>query len=159
MAVDGGARQICPDCGSPLVPCKCEDDRRSVPGSTLKTRTRLSAKPFSKKYDGTGERYGALFRFVRDMKCWLSIEGYRGPGHEWCRDGVQGGSTAHHTGRKDEEGLVPGCGAAHDLYAGLGGRSTRKAFRAWLDSKGLSIERVGLLYVAKANEAVEDVGP
>lgn len=126
-----------------------------MPGSTLMSRSTLAAKPFSKKYDGTGERYGPLFRLVKSMRCWLSLEGYWGAGHEGCGLGQQGDHTAHHVGRRDDEGLIPGCGLAHDLYAGLGGRTTRKAFQAWLDSKGLTLERVGLLYVAKAKEAIK----
>lgn len=156
------AAQLCPDCGSPLRPCKCEDDdRRSVPGSTLKTRTRLKAKPFSKRYDGKGERYGSLFRAVREMKCWLAVEGYYGIGHEGCGPGTQDsgadpmGFTAHHVGRTDEDGLLPVCGSAHDLVAGYGGRTTQKIFRAWLDSKGLSIEAAARRYVDVVRESLE----
>ena len=38
-------------------------------------------------------------------------------------------------GYYDADGLIPGCGAAHDLYAGLGGRKTVAHFRAWLEAQ------------------------
>ncbi len=71
-------------------------------------RTRIKRQSFSAKYDGTGPRYGTLFVRVRDMPCWLAEEGYSGPGHERCGLGSQGGHTAHHMGRVDSEGLLPG---------------------------------------------------
>ena len=107
-------------------------------------------KSFSQKYDGTGERYGPLFLAVRGMQCWLEEERYVGPGHEGCWRGAQGGHTAHHLGRLDREGLIPGCGRAHDLYAGLGGALTVQHFRDWLAVRGCSLNEVGQLYVARA---------
>lgn len=151
------AQQLCPDCGSPLRPCRCDRELgRKTPGSTLRTKTRLKARSFSERFDGTGERYGTLFRIVRKMRCFLWIENYYGPGHECCGPGVQDsghapdGQTAHHTGKTDEEGLLPACGKAHDLAAGLGGRSTRKAFQAFLDERGIGLREMALRYVDEA---------
>ncbi len=162
--IPGLAGQQCPECGSPLKPCKCDRDRgRATPGSTLRTKSKFRVLSFSKKYDGTGPRYGPLFRTVRDLTCWLRREGYQGPGHyPSCGRGVQDsphatleqgwGRTAHHVGRLDEEGLIPCCGKAHDILAGLGSRTTQQRFRAWLDERGFTLRQVGLLYVAQAKE-------
>lgn len=114
--------------------------------SGLKRSKGLRARSFSQRYDGTGERYGQAFVEVRAMPCWLEQEGYDGLGHEGCGPGVQGGHTAHHIGKFDSEGLIPGCGAAHDLYAGLGGRTTAEAFKAWLETMGYELQTVGLTF-------------
>lgn len=111
----------------------------------------MRRRSFSEKYKGDGTRYGPLFRAVRGLPCWLCVEGYVGPGHDPSAGpltlGAQGGPTAHHVGRHDAEGLIPGDGKAHDLYAGLGGDSTVRHFRAWLEERGLTLEAVGLRYV------------
>jgi hypothetical protein len=89
------------------------------------------------------------------MPCWLNRMGYRGPGHERCGPGVQGGHTAHHVGRRDAEGLLPGCGAAHDLYAGLGGSSRLREFRGWLEAMGYDLKVVARAYVRRTQEAFD----
>lgn len=109
---------------------------------------------FSRKYDGTGPRYGTLFVAVRREPCWLMTEGYRGPGHKACGLGSQGGHTAHHIAFYDDEGMLPGCGLAHDLYAGYGGRKRMRAFREWLMGKGFRLEEVALGFVERAKEAL-----
>lgn len=113
----------------------------------------MKRRSFSQKYKGDGLRYGTLFVRVRDMPCWLAVEGYAGPGHDGCGLGVQGGHTAHHVGRNDDEGLIPGCGKAHDLYAGLGGRATVMHFRDWLNRHAYRLDDVALEYVKKAEAA------
>ena len=145
-----GATQLCPECGSPLRPCKCQRGKK---------RTGWKADVVTDK----GTRYGPLFRAVKAMPCWLKAEGYRDRGHEECGPGVQmgmysrlDGHTAHHVGRYDEEGLLPVCGRAHDLSAGLGGRTTQLAFRAWLDRRGLSLDRLALDYVGRARVDTKD---
>ena len=157
------AYQQCPDCGSPLRPCICDRDLgRPAPGSTLRTKKELRTRSFSNMFDGRGDRYGVLFLAIREMRCWLWVENYYGPGHECCTKGVQDspnsqhpeGATAHHVGRFDEQGLIPGCGAAHDLYKGLGGRTTIQRFRAWLDENGINLQEVALGYVEAAKEIV-----
>lgn len=118
---------------------------------------RFSSTSFSKKYaDPKGSRYGGLFLVVRVLRCWLDGAGYFGPGHRECGLGVQGGHTAHHVGRLDEEGLIPGCGRAHDLYARLGGIETVEAFDAWLEETGYGIEETALIYVVRAKKVTED---
>ena len=137
------ANQQCPDCGSPLRPCIC---------NRQKTPKRLRSKSFTEKYDGTGDRYGYLFQEIRDLPCWLALANYAGPGHRGCDRGVQGRHTAHHVGRTDAEGLLPGCGRAHDLYAGLGGAQTVAVFRGWLDLNGYRLEVIALAYVESVRE-------
>lgn len=96
-------------------------------------------KGFSKRYppNHPGPRYGPAFRAMRDRAkagyCWVREMGYHGPGHDGCGPGQQMSEpTACHLGRNDADGMLEGCGRAHDLYDGIGGRSTIEAFRAWL---------------------------
>lgn len=111
----------------------------------------LRARSFSQTHkDPEADRYGQLFQIVRVLRCWLDRERY--PGHV-CGLGAQGGHTAHHVGRKDEDGLIPGCGAAHDLYAGLGGRETQRVFRKWLREGGVTLEEIGFAYVEDARRS------
>ncbi|HUT60647.1 MAG TPA: hypothetical protein VNA25_22610 [Phycisphaerae bacterium] len=122
-----------------------------------RARSFRRGKSFSEKYhDPEGPRYGQLFMVVRVMRCWLCEEGYEGPGHKVgdCARGVQGGHTAHHTGRLDADGMIPGGGAAHDLYAGLGGDTTQQHFKDWLKAKGVTLTEIGLRYVAKARTVI-----
>lgn len=144
------ATQLCPECGSPLRPCKCQRVKKA-PGWRRNVVTEK------------GTRYGPLFTAVKKLPCWLKAEGYRGRGHESCGPGVQQGQysapdghTAHHVGRYDEEGLLPVCGRAHDLSAGLGGRTTQKEFRSWLDRNGISLERRALDYLGQADVLAGD---
>ena len=131
----------------PLQPSKAPDK----PARTQRAYTSLPKRSFSEKYPANhpGPKYGPLFRAVRDMRCWLSCEGYWGRGHRQCWNGDTGGHTAHHVGRLDEHGLIPVCGAAHDLCHGLGGRTTKNHFRAWLDRQPKGLDAVGLAYVAE----------
>lgn len=86
------------------------------------------------------------------MPCWLAQARYVGPGHRECGVGVQGGHTAHHVGRKDADGLVPGCGRAHDLYAGLGSGTTVRAFAAWMKDSGWDLEEVAMRYALGSDQ-------
>lgn len=112
----------------------------------------LRARSFSQRFPKThpGPRYGPLFRAVRAMPCWLELQLYDGPGHQGCGPGQQGGHTAHHLGRLDEDGLIPGCGRAHDLYVGRGGRTTVRHFAQWMQRFGFTLKGVGLEHVEKA---------
>lgn len=112
----------------------------------------LKAKSFSQRFpkNHDGPRYGPLFRAVRLMPCWLAVQQYVGPGHEACALGTQGGHTAHHLGRNDEDGLISGCGAGHDLYVGRGGRTAVQHFAEWMRKHGFTLKDVGLAYVEKA---------
>ena len=116
-------------------------------------RSRIKRRSFSQKYKGDGPRYGTLFVRVRELPCWLAQAGYDGPGHEGCGLGAQGGHTAHHVGRNDADGLIPVCGRAHDLCAGLGGRTTIAHFRDWLNRKAYRLDEVALNYVEQAEAA------
>ena len=124
---------------------------------TRKMSSLPRGRTFTERYrDPEGPRYGQLFMIVRVMRCWLCEEGYEGPGHKVgaCARGAQGGHTAHHTGRLDADGLIPGGGAAHDLYAGLGGHGTQQHFKRWLKAKGVTLTEVGLRYVARARTVI-----
>lgn len=124
---------------------------KPAPKAKRKPRKPLRKQSFTERYkDPEGPRYGQLFLLVRVMRCWLDQVGYSGRGHHQCGMGVQGGHTAHHVGRLDAEGLIPGCGAAHDLYAGLGGAGMQKEFRAWLAAQGFTLPQVGAWYVGHA---------
>lgn len=125
--------------------------RRAAPPEERRPRRRLKARPFTAAHsDPASPRYGQLFMIVRVMRCWLDREGYRDAGHYECGRGVQGGHTAHHVGRLDADGLIPGCGAAHDLYAGLGGEETLRIFRRWLREGGATLAEIGQGYVEDA---------
>ena len=137
--------------------------KKKKPKYPIRTRVQLPKKKirrqsFSQKYDGTGEKYGQLFLIVRVLKCDLLVMGYTGLGHPQCQRGVQGtgGHTAHHVCQQiDALGLLPGCGAGHDLYAGLGGRKVRLAFTTWCKANGYDIIQRGLVYVAQARGIVD----
>lgn len=134
---------------------------KPAPGKKRKKAKRIKRQSFSQKYkDPDGKRYGELFMIVRLLSCWLCDEGYNGPGHKVgdCAIGAQGGHTAHHVGRYDEDGMIPGGGKAHDLYAGIGGSETVAHFRGWLGSKRVTLKQVGLEYVEKAKRIKEAGG-
>ncbi|GAG06762.1 unnamed protein product [marine sediment metagenome] len=103
----------CPKCGSPLKPCKCErgDDRISRFGSTLKVRpkTKLKTRSLKERKKDKPLEYGQVFEEVRRERCFGLAEL---PGHR-CGIGVAG-STAHHIGKDDLDGLLPTCGSGHD---------------------------------------------
>jgi len=124
------------------------------PTKGVRTTNAPQRKSFSTKYPANhdGLRYGVLFRAVRKLPCWLCVSGYTGPGHVAGAGtfGAQGGHTAHHVGRLDADGLLPGCGAAHDLYAGLGGAKTIAHFREWLVREGFTLRLVAAGYVERA---------
>lgn len=117
------ATQICPECKSPLRPCLCDPARQKRPRgwnstlpvarSRMKASTRLRSRSLEEKYGDDPERYGPLFREVRDrMECFgLTYL----PGHV-CDLGYAP-ATAHHIddrGHLDRHGLVRVCGALHD---------------------------------------------
>lgn len=124
-------------------------------GKALERGRGPKAKSFSKRFpkDHDGPRYGAAFRAVRELPCWLATQEYVGPGHEACGLGQQGGHTAHHVGRNDEDGLIPCCGRAHDLYVGRGGRTAVRHFAAWMQRYGFTLRGVGRAYYSKVTEA------
>jgi hypothetical protein len=84
------------------------------------------------------------------MDCWLKTVGYAGPGHDGCGPGQQGGHTAHHLGRNDEDGLLPVCGRAHDLVVFRCANSTADHFIDWLKRHDYELRDVGERYVVKA---------
>jgi len=133
---------------------------RPKPEPKRQRKTKIKARSFTEKYaDQDAERYGKLFMVVRVMRCWLCKMGYDGPGHRMdgsqdLQRGVQGGHTAHHLHRLDREGMIPGDGAAHDLYAGLGGSATQQYFKWWLRERNLTLEQLGLEYVELARTVV-----
>lgn len=109
------------------------------PTKSLRRQRRVRQRAFSEIHDGTGERYGPAFQAVRSMPCYLATVGYFGPKHERCGHGLQGGHTAHHFGRLDADGMLPGCGLAHDLYARIAGRIPQMELDAWLEERGIDL--------------------
>lgn len=103
----------CPNCGSPLKPCKCErgDDRIARFGSTLKVRPKkkLKVRSLKERFKDKPLEYGQVFDEIKVERCF-GIEEL--PGHR-CGIGVAG-STAHHIGKDDLAGLLPSCGKLHD---------------------------------------------
>ena len=141
------ATQQCGECRSPLRPCKCDRAPKKKKG--------IKQRSFSQVHDGTGDRYGPAFERVRGLPCWLLVEGYDGLGHPQCGPGDQRWDpTACHLKKKDSEGLLSGCGAAHDLYDGIGGRTTLKVFRAWLELRGFVLEVIGKQFYREAMEGL-----
>lgn len=105
----------CPDCGSPLVPCKCERERKrgmiSRFGSTLRAnpKKRLKARSLREKFKDEPLRYGVVFERVRTYPCAGKVYFV----DHVCGPGVAPAS-AHHLGRDDMDGLWPVCGRCHD---------------------------------------------
>ena len=156
----GGASQMCPGCGSPLSPCRCEkaDEYLAPPGALanstlgvrkgkrLKSSTRLRARTLEEKYGDDDLRYGPLFEEVRRMECAGNH-----PGHE-CGPGYAPAS-AHHLddkGHLDAKGLIPCCGRLHDVLEDPS-RSVE-----WTD--GRTTEEVGRFYVLKAAHRIRARG-
>lgn len=151
-----GAAQQCPDCGSPLDPCKCEKEGRYVspPGSVwnstlgVKKGGRLKARTLGEKYGGDPLRYGPLFEEVRAMTCAgrSLIAGHRcGPGYA--------PASAHHLDDKshlDALGLIPCCGLLHDRLEDPSDQVRWVAHR--------TDEDVGRFYVLKAADRIRDRG-
>lgn len=151
-----GASQLCPECGSPLRPCKCDRDEYASPpgavanstlgvrkGKRLKSKTRLTARSFSEKYADDVLRYGPLFELVREMRCFGLVYARDVPPHK-CDVGYAPAS-AHHLDSKDHldaRGLLPVCGRMHDQV---------ETFPKEIPlAEGWTIEKLGRLYVAKA---------
>jgi len=106
----------CPDCGSPLSPCRCERERalgRRVRGwnTSLKSNVEkpLRTRSLQERAEKNPLRHGAVFLEVRKEPCAGAREL---PDHQ-CGLGYAPPS-AHHLGRSDLDGLVPACGLFHD---------------------------------------------
>ena len=143
---DGGGLP-CPDCGSPLVPCRCERERdggRKVrrPGSTLRAdpRKRMKARTLEEKFGDDPLRYGTLFREIRLLPCFGST--YL-PGHV-CGLGYAP-ATAHHLGKTDLDGLLPVCGHMHDQV----GEQTLEVEKRLREAGRPSLSGLGRLYLVR----------
>lgn len=111
----------------------------------------MRTRSFTQVHDGQGDRYGPAFHRVRDLVCWLATQGYDGPGHPECGPGQQRWDpTACHIAHYDYEGIINGCGAAHDLYDGRGGESSVRHFRAWIEGRGEDLRTVGVAFYRAA---------
>ena len=112
--VDSGGLP-CPECGSPLSPCKHEREakRPMLQGwnTTLRTdpKKRMRSRTLQEKFGDDPLRYGPVLELVRLRPCFG--KSYL-PGHA-CALGYAPPS-AHHLGETDLDGLVPVCGALHD---------------------------------------------
>lgn len=147
----------CPECGSPLVPCKCEREEERGRGyrrrnSELSRYSRLRSRPWSERR--TQLRYGPVWEEVKGMPCvWHLVN----PSHE-CRPSVRGRHTAHHLGRNDLDGMVPAGGLVHDRLHGRPGDPASMAEAELLAGTGLSLQQHGRLYVVRALHALRDRG-
>lgn len=142
----------CPDCGSPLKPCKCErgDTRRRVPGSKLMARPgKLRSRGVMEKYKDDPFLYGVLFTLVRTWRCFGAT--YL-PGHE-CGLGYAP-PTAHHPGKTDLDGLLPVCGALHDLVE----ERPSRVERALREAGQPSLHDIARTYLSQASQALVDLG-
>ena len=135
----------CPDCGSPLKPCKCErgDERRSRYGSTLKYRPgkKLRGRTLEERFKDQQLRYGLLFREIRLLLCF-GVEYL--PGHI-CGPGYAP-PTAHHLGKLDLDGLLPVCGLLHDEV----GEKALEVEKRLRTAGKPSLEAIGKGYVQRA---------
>lgn len=114
------------------------------------------ARSFSERFpeDHDGPRYGPLFRRVRE-EARKGRDVFRELGWRYNGDptlGQQGGPTAAHRGRLDEDGLLFVSGVGHDLEAGRGGRRTRERFERWLASTGWTLDTLAAETVRRADE-------
>lgn len=137
----------CPDCGSPLVPCKCEREREkgmiSRFGSTLKAnpKKRMKTRTLAEKFKDEPLRYGVVFKRVRRYPC---------AGRVYFADHVCGPgvapASAHHLGYDDLDGLVPSCGRFHDDME----EREAKLVKALRTAGMPSLEAIGKSYVGQA---------
>jgi len=137
----------CEECGSPLIPCRCQREKErgmiSRFGSTLKSnpKKRMKTRTLREKFKDQPFKYGIIFDYVRTMPCAGRIFI---PGHE-CGVGVAPPS-AHHLGNDDLDGLVPACGRFHDDLE----ERARKVSKV-LETAGMpSLEAIGKSYVGDA---------
>jgi len=142
----------CPDCGSPLVPCKC-DRKWKVGrfGSTLKTdpKKKLRARTLAERAEENPLRYGPVFLKVREKPCAGRV--YL-PGHE-CGLGYAPAS-AHHIGKDDLDGLVPACAAFHDQME----EREAEVSKALREAGSPSLKAIGRSYVGEALFRLEEAG-
>lgn len=124
------------------------------PGSS-----RLRSRSFTELHgDDEDPRYGVIFKAMRRMECALAVLGYRGPGHEGCGPGQQRATpTACHLSKKDPTLMLPGCGRAHDLYDGRGGRTAAAHFRAWLKSTGKTLHEWARVWLERVRHSPTDL--
>lgn len=154
-----GARQKCPDCGSPLDPCKCEreDEYISPPGAVanstlgvrkgLKSGGRLRSRTLEERYGDDPIRYGVLFKAVREKICFgrLYVAGHS------CGIGYAPAS-AHHIGDTDLDGQLPACGKMHDRLEEFPKEVEEELPGDW------TLETLGKWYVRKAARELDRAG-
>lgn len=152
--VDSGGLP-CPECGSPLTPCKCEREaaRPRVQGwnSTLKMnpKKKLKSRTLEEKFGDDPLRYGPLWEEVRRRDCmgltWLL--------RHQCKPGYAP-PTAHHQGETDLDGLLPCCGWLHDRMELEPG----KVAKALTDAGSPCYQALGMLYVSAAAVELRECG-
>ena len=145
----------CPECGSPLVPCKCEREKKrgmiSRFGSTLRAnpKKRLRSRTLEEKFGDDPLRYGPVFKRVRGYPCFGTIYflGHRcGPGYA--------PASAHHVGYDDLDGLLPVCGLLHDQVGEKALKVEKRLRRAGMPS----IEAIAKSYVGQALFELKEEG-
>lgn len=145
----------CPECGSPLVPCRCEREKKrgmiSRFGSTLRAnpKKRFKGRTLKERFKGQPWKYGQVFEAVRKLPCAGRV--YL-PYHE-CGPGVAPAS-AHHLGNDDLDGLVPACSRFHDDLE----EREAKVVEALKQAGMPSLEAIGKSYVGQALFELRDQG-
>lgn len=143
----------CPDCGSPLRPCRCHRQRKTVRrwGSTLRAdpEKKLRTRTLAERFEDDPTRYGVLFDLVRRDACFgLTYL----PGHV-CGLGYAPPS-AHHLGKTDLDGLLPVCGRLHDEA----GEKPSDVERRLREAGRLPLQALGRLYVTAALRVLDAEG-
>jgi hypothetical protein len=107
----------------------------------------LRSRTLTERFQDDPTRYGPLWKVVRVLPC---VGRMVDPGHE-CGPGYAP-ATAHHLGKTDLEGLVPVCGALHDVL------HQRHKCREWEERAGVDLAALGGKYVKGAAERLERDG-
>jgi len=153
MKIRDSGGPACPECGSPLVPCKCERERErgmvSRFGSTLKAnpKKRMKVRTLKEKFGDDPLRYGPVFEVVRRLPCWANV--YI-PGHECGLGAIP--ASAHHLGFDDLDGLLPSCSLSHSDLHEREGRITKALKTAGMPS----LESIGKSYVGQVLFELKD---
>lgn len=145
----------CPECGSPLVPCKCEREKKrgmiSRFGSTLRAnpKKKLRSRTLKEKFGDDPIKYGILFERIRELGCFGVVYF---TGHK-CGLGYAPPS-AHHLGEDDLAGLLPVCGLMHDLVE----EQERKLEKRLKRAGNPSLEAIGKSYVGHVLHGLKKSG-
>lgn len=117
-------------------------------GPGPKRKTRLRSRSFTERFKDDPIRYGVLFRIIRKLPCFVSIQDYS---HQCAGPGRH---TAHHEGEDDLAGLLPCCGYVH---RGLEG-SVNRTRSEYLIVIGMTEEDVAELAMRYVRDCLISLG-